>query len=811
MRRDLERTLLPDAGDIIFGPRIITWRQFVRTVADTDQPLAHRGLRRMALRQALADAPLKYFNRVRTLPGTIACFDRTVQAMKHGGCTPALLRGWFATRGGAAEFDLLHVYERYEECLQKWGIMDEGGCICAALSRIRAPSPPTSLLAGIGAIECVGFSPADPVIARLCDASPIPVRPPLSPPAAEPIPMEVVAITSPRAEISWIAQQCSAELSQGYAPEDIVIIAPPDHLRQRLLAEELALVGAAPPPRARATGALVPWLLDHRRWHRPAGEQPLSAWIKVLRDRVLSGSDGDDWAASWRSARGDLPIADSLHQLGQLNVTLQTLHQMETITRDAALTGIEFHAMVEELIGDGDLLLSEGGPRTLPFQTLPMAAARLLLVPNCVEGVIPPAVAPLPFCAGSEFRDEECALLRACLPLSEAQNAAGLEQWNRWRTMARNSCVASYPLIGTDGRDAVPAAVLPPQEEHLIVAVGETISPSSWERKRSTTDSVTLTDPAIRAHIGIRFRVHRFSVSQLERFAAAPFAFFCERVLGLTPETEESIEVKPKDRGTILHAILEQFVKLHGPWFAEARTATPDAATLEQVVAEIADQVIAEALELLQATHPALRERLRLDAIRCCVRLLQKELAMVAELREPLTPIAVEWRFGQQDLPPLRIDLPGDAPIELAGTIDRIDSDKGRTRFAIYDYKTGAPDSPRSQIDAGRHFQLPVYLRAVGQLLLPKAEAIGALLIVTSKAAKRQGLARKTANADTIGLSGRSGSLVTDEEWERLTATAERYLREAVAMIRRAEFPSDRHECRSWCEWRRVCGRPAKE
>ncbi len=60
-----------------------------------------------------------------------------------------------------------------------------------------------------------------------------------------------------------------------------------------------------------------------------------------------------------------------------------------------------------------------------------------------------------------------------------------------------------------------------------------------------------------------RFTRKAYSATSLERFAQCPFVFFAEKVLNLKPLEDEVPELQPKDRGKIIHEVLEIFYKEH--------------------------------------------------------------------------------------------------------------------------------------------------------------------------------------------------------------------------------------------------------
>jgi hypothetical protein len=77
-------------------------------------------------------------------------------------------------------------------------------------------------------------------------------------------------------------------------------------------------------------------------------------------------------------------------------------------------------------------------------------------------------------------------------------------------------------------------------------------------------------------------------------------------------------------------------------------------------------------------------------------------------------PFGHELTFGLDDQPPLAIGDPAD-PVLARGKIDRLD--RAGEHIVVIDYKTGSTPHPVSDIEAGRDFQMMLYLLAAQALL----------------------------------------------------------------------------------------------
>jgi len=202
------------------------------------------------------------------------------------------------------------------------------------------------------------------------------------------------------------------------------------------------------------------------------------------------------------------------------------------------------------------------------------------------------------------------------------------------------------------------------------------------------------------------------SPTRLEAWAACPFRYFLVRVLDLeaVARPEEAVRIDPRERGGLVHRVLEQFLAHAGapapgaPWPAAERSRLHDIADRE-----------ADRWERLGVTGKPLlwrleRERLHreLDAF------LDDEPALRA--RHSTMPAAAERAFGF-DAPGPELAIGTGQAVRFHGYIDRIDRSADGATVVVIDYKTGRPEPYRKALRAdpialGQLLQLPVYARA---------------------------------------------------------------------------------------------------
>jgi ATP-dependent helicase/nuclease subunit B len=179
----------------------------------------------------------------------------------------------------------------------------------------------------------------------------------------------------------------------------------------------------------------------------------------------------------------------------------------------------------------------------------------------------------------------------------------------------------------------------------------------------------------------VKDRPRQLSVTEIETWLRDPYAIYARHVLRLRPLEPLNDEVGPLERGTALHAAVEEFVRRH--------PAALPADAAEQLAA-LADGIF-DQLGIPKAAQAVWRPRF-LDAARGFI---EVERARRADIVTP----HVE-KLGR-----LVIDAPG-GDFTLTGRADRIDILRDGTA-TIVDYKSGTPPSV-DQVKAMLAPQLPL-------------------------------------------------------------------------------------------------------
>jgi ATP-dependent helicase/DNAse subunit B len=228
---------------------------------------------------------------------------------------------------------------------------------------------------------------------------------------------------------------------------------------------------------------------------------------------------------------------------------------------------------------------------------------------------------------------------------------------------------------------------------------------------------------------------HVWSASQFNEYGMCPFRFFARRLLALEELKEPEEGLDQLQLGHLNHAILER--------------------TYRQIAAEglsIAPENQDRALEILEQTATAIFARapsvygFRASPVWACEQqeilrrlrwLVAQDFSADSPFRPPSgrenrpvaaiiqgverQPFAHELTFGLGDQPPLAIGDPAE-PILARGKIDRLDC--AGEHVIVIDYKTGGAPHPVSDIEAGRDFQMMLYLLAAQALLQDAGQTI---------------------------------------------------------------------------------------
>lgn len=219
----------------------------------------------------------------------------------------------------------------------------------------------------------------------------------------------------------------------------------------------------------------------------------------------------------------------------------------------------------------------------------------------------------------------------------------------------------------------------------------------------------------------------QYSVSQLETYAKCPFKFFMERILNVETVEEPTEEIEALELGRVLHEIFFEFyTRMRKLKITVARCSGEVFARVQKILFDIADEVIEKSSFKSPVTF---FEREKITGLAGDRResILYRFLESERNADDNFMPQFFEVSFGRIRKEGSDEILSDSEPayfggIKLRGKIDRIEIDAGSGEFNIVDYKlSGAKPGP-SDFQNGISLQLPVYLKAAGNLLEKKMQ-----------------------------------------------------------------------------------------
>jgi RecB family exonuclease len=278
-----------------------------------------------------------------------------------------------------------------------------------------------------------------------------------------------------------------------------------------------------------------------------------------------------------------------------------------------------------------------------------------------------------------------------------------------WVDAAERDTAALLALSGAGGRAGALSYLAAVLDDESAARRRQSLWRSARDPEPGAWDGLLGTDA--RAALAAR---HPFDAemhpTRLERYVSCPFAFLLRDVLELDAPDEpgESLEMEPRDFGTLAHDILQRaFEQLIAAW-PEAGSGLDVAvarAAVESAWRDCCAEAEANGLTGAPLAWTVTREMLRED--------LLETVARDAIFRGDGRPVEVEWRFGEAAGLPVALALPGGRQVRFAGRVDRVDVTVAGAR--VIDYKTGKGTSERERLKAGLSVQLPAYQLAVRQ------------------------------------------------------------------------------------------------
>ena len=270
-------------------------------------------------------------------------------------------------------------------------------------------------------------------------------------------------------------------------------------------------------------------------------------------------------------------------------------------------------------------------------------------------------------------------------------------------------------------------------EHHLAASENVIARALRMERARNTR-TLTVWDGDLSAassssgRIGLSNREF-FSPTRLEAWATCPYRYFLSNVLGIAaPEQPEEIAtISPLDRGSLIHAVLERFVKASQEQGTLPRHDRPWTEDHIRLLMTIAEEQFRDAEQRGVTGKPLLWEIAQAEIRSDLRRFLEEDFDL--RHKHGVSPHSAESAFGTSRHQPE--NTPAQAAVEWSsdetgmirfrGVIDRIDVSPDGSAALVLDYKTGGTteytNMDKDPVRRGTRLQLPVYGLAARQLL----------------------------------------------------------------------------------------------
>lgn len=779
------------------GETIFSLPHFLKTIVSPQRPLLKRNSQRHLIAYCLKNAPLRYFEKLKKTPSLSKTFLEAISNLKRHLISPDDLETILKETGSLKEYDLLKVFQNYETLKEKLEVIDEEDLYPLVIERVLKTPLPFTKLTFENFLEAPrGLKKLIQAIAKAQVSTDFKEIPSIHCDQLKNV--KLFSLPTPFQETHWFIQKLAGLLEQGTPLEQIGILVSGRYNDYEALWQKLknCRLASGPSPflswRRQARGRLSLKEAASLDLKEATLEEWLTSLIPTMeRDEELSSFINDLRFQEYLLNFGTLQKQEFVSWLGE------ALEERPKIEISSALSGLQW---IEAAEGD--------------FPPL-----KYLWVPGLTEGKFP-SLPPLDF-----FQDKKERGLKEWETLCEAFPDAPLLFEKKQKaflyplSQIEEEAWLTYPRISSLGQDCAASPFTWEFELSETVRGVETVMIGQWtndeerlekkikiekERLRNqleTKEYHTRLDPKEwRDKIEAMQEKYIFSPSQLETYAQCPFKYYAWRILTIPRRKEYTPEVDPEDRGTLFHDCLEKFFRENTPLLEEAREAPEKEASLFSKLEACVENIFEEKAKDLNYANRELYRHLKEKTFFQAKKLLKKELEEGRQLEAPLKPSFFEWRFGKEDQKPLLLQ-----DIQIGGRIDRIDRDPQSGRFLVLDYKTGDINKFKERVLQGLSLQLPLYLLAVRELLLPKEEMVGGLLVATKTGEKKVGLVDQAFNKTHFLLNKRSQSLLKDSDLEESIEEVVKWVETYVEQIRSGFFSAQPKECKPSCDYREIC------
>lgn len=207
-----------------------------------------------------------------------------------------------------------------------------------------------------------------------------------------------------------------------------------------------------------------------------------------------------------------------------------------------------------------------------------------------------------------------------------------------------------------------------------------------------------------------------WSASQLNDYGTCPYQFFAKRILNLKVLEEPEEGLDALQLGLVNHSILE---KTYGELVYGSFAIVPD--NLHEALSTLREKAyeVFERAPQDYGFRPTVlwreEQAVILRHLENLIRLDFSDESPLNKFGSPRIPFKMELKFGINETKPALIAVE-DKVLRVRGAIDRIDlvGDK----LIVIDYKSGVSPIETKEMEAGRNFQMMVYLLALEHIIV---------------------------------------------------------------------------------------------
>jgi len=283
---------------------------------------------------------------------------------------------------------------------------------------------------------------------------------------------------------------------------------------------------------------------------------------------------------------------------------------------------------------------------------------------------------------------------------------------------------------------------------------------------------------------------HIFSVTDLELYISCPVRFYLSRILGLKPERLLYDGLDTLERGNIIHEILANFYISLKQKTGKTKFLKEELEENRILMEKIVENAFRARADLFKSLHPVIFGSEKKFIKRWMNNFIEIEASFFENSQ--YQPYLLEITFGKGQYKPLEISDDGNT-IKVSGRIDRIDisNDENVSYSRVIDYKTGKNPS-YSEIEKGTVLQIPLYIKAVNENILPEIP-VKSGFYYNLKEAQYDNKRKKL-----------TGCTVIDKEVDYKVETASNSAVQSALSIKNGLFPAP-EKCSDYCEWRMLC------